>query len=194
MKKIGSVLIAICMMAQLVSAGYVQIRAAGNSSDTIYASTGETIAIEISLSGFSDEVLESLALMTFNVKSSKYDGAGYGTASNNAIIGSLFDEYSESGTLTNSRIAIISGVYGIRSEDQVYNNPEWAVEETVVYTFDYTTGMTNGYTVISLVNAFFQNFNEGDIPTNISNLTVTVPEPITMALLGVGGLFIRKRR
>jgi len=194
MKKVASVLIAICLMAGMATAGYVQIRAAGNASDSITASYGETISIQISVSGFSDEVLESLALMTFNIKSTKYGTAGYGTASNNAIVGSLFDEYSESGTLTTPRIALISGVYGMRSEAQVYNNPGWAVNNTVVYNFDYTTGNTEGYTVISLVNALFQDFNEGDISTSISNLTVTVPEPLTLSLLGIGGLLIRKRR
>ncbi len=195
MKKVALILIAMCMATQLVVGGYVQIRAAGNTSDTIYASTGQTFAIEISLSGFSDQVLESLALMSFNIKSSKYNGAAYGSASNFDIESSLFGEYSEKGSLTTPMVALISGVYGIRSQDQINNDPGWAVDNTVVYTFDYTVGNEpQGYTVLSLANRFFQTSTEGDIATDVSNLTVHVPEPITMALLGVGGLLIRKRR
>ncbi|MHC4721430.1 MAG: PEP-CTERM sorting domain-containing protein [Planctomycetota bacterium] len=69
--------------------------------------------------------------------------------------------------------------------------PPWSeakdVDVGLWFTFDVLVISPTGYysEVIDLLNP---------VPSNIGQVTITIiPEPITMALLGLGGLFLRKR-
>lgn len=199
MKKVAIVLLTLCLLTGLAGAGYVEIRAVGNTSNIITASTGDTLTIQVSVSGFSDQVLQTLAIINFDITEQVNNGAIEGAASNGTVATSVFDNYSH-GTLVNSDGTLIRNVTASRSVGTTQADPDWTSTPTVVYTFSYTVGnlQESGSAVISLSNTGSGVPMFGDVMGNalndvtVSNLTV-VPEPLTFALLGLGGLLIRKR-
>jgi len=66
-------------------------------------------------------------------------------------------------------------------------NPDAPIEAGAQFTVDFTAGQTEGDVVIGLY-AF-------DGTTLLQEATIhVVPEPMTLGLLGLGGLFLRRRR
>lgn len=66
-------------------------------------------------------------------------------------------------------------------------NPAAPIEIGTHFTVDYTAGDTEGTFTVGLY--------EFDGTTLIEEATITVvPEPMTLGLLGLGGLFLRRRR
>ncbi len=200
MKTIASVLVVICLMAGWATAGYVQIRAVGNPSDIIVAGNGDVLTMQVSVSGFSDQVMETLALMNFDIAQQLNGDATTGAASNNYVNPALFDNFNN-GTLINSSDTLIRNATASREMGTTFNTPGWAVNEVVVYTFTYTVGSPgqNGSIILSLSDSgngvpMFGDVMGNDISGDVvvSNITI-VPEPLTLALMGLGGLLIRKR-
>ena len=77
-----------------------------------------------------------------------------------------------------------NGFWEIIAQD---NAPEtWDIQSGVHFTGTLTTfGSTGTYTI---------NLYANDFVTVIDTLPVSIPEPMTIALLGLGGLFLRRRK
>ena len=71
----------------------------------------------------------------------------------------------------------------ITTDTPVYIDGEWLKAN-----FTFATGKTSGF-------ATMYNFDEPETFTNMGTIQLgIVPEPITISLLGLGGLFLRRRK
>jgi hypothetical protein len=172
MKKV-LVLVLVLAMTQLTWAGIatLQVNSADAASD--YA-PGTTVTIEIvydfTAGGMSMDSVDATA----------------GSWSDPALnIG--FDDVHVNGTVAGSSITGIGGSTGTSSADVAAGAVLWSAEFTVPEL------PSSSIVTISTSNFFVSptDFSDMTFETNALELHV-IPEPITLALLGLGGLFIRR--
>jgi len=97
--------------------------------------------------------------------------------------------------VTTLDVAGINGATGNYELVAVNDGP--AIITPPLFTFVFTAPMTTGvYTLsMNLNSAFDEFFEDASVDAVMSPLAVTViPEPMTMVLLGLGGLFLRRRK
>jgi hypothetical protein len=70
------------------------------------------------------------------------------------------------------------------------------VANTVLYSFQVTANATGNVTpFMGATDAFFTTASPGYAQADTQTaLSITIPEPMTIALLGLGGLFLRRRK
>ena len=112
----------------------------------------------------------------------------------NLVLNAGFNQFPQAGTAVNAGNSLITGVSGATP---FAFPPTPVLAGTALYSFDYTVPAVALGTVITISGAgslsfMFDDFSQS---TSLGSTAMTVvPEPITIALLGLGGLFIRRRK
>jgi hypothetical protein len=198
MKKV-LVLVLVLAMATAANALTVDIQHDGSSSVT--ATAGDTITVTIKADTAADSYALSLGSTTTST-------AGDATATALGTLTAGFDSINNAGTLRNgmtnyqgARYILIDRING----SVLLESPSVAAG-TTLYSFDlkipdlasngdtFTVDAAVGFGVFSPPPAGYGHQVNGLNPDTTNLLLITVPEPMTIALLGLGGLFLRRRK
>ena len=179
MKKL---LILMLVLGLVSTAGAATLRLEYNTSSTAPASVlGTTIQVDM----LADVSLSGISKVDFG------EGTSTGTLSLGDWQVGTQAQAGEDGTLTGNDI-----IDAFASQ----SGGNWAAN-TVLYSFDYAVaaGAAGGGTVQMMMSAAAQDRATAGLATyfygtnlSLSPLTI-LPEPMTIALLGLGGLFLRRR-
>ncbi len=166
MKRVLALILALCFISS-ANATYLQID--GLSSDNYFLTEGSTVTISV----ISEDNSNWLGYLIVP------DGSP-GTLSNPTVwdaagnLGAAVP-YTELGWGTGYELTAAAGMGGVP-----------AVEAGQQFTFDFSGGVAGQSTQLQL-------FSDPDYLNPIDAISITiVPEPLTIALLGFGALFLRK--
>ena len=178
MKKLLALVLVLAMVSA-ASAGTITITPADSTADvdtdvvitvvtTGYAATfpGAINILEFSITGDLDSSVASVGTLDTALQTPLFSHGSVGTG----------------GTL----ISMIQGNAGTGNY----------ITNQTIYTFTVDVGSTQGTLTIDVAEGYwFRARNGSDISTTIvAGEIEVVPEPMTVALLGLGGLFLRRRR
>ena len=184
MKKLLA-LVLVFAMASWASAGLLTVVGDGTAG-TIDVDPGQIVTITIVGTGWGlAGPADSLSVLTIGAIT------GEGTASDPALHAELSNLPSV-GTLVNDGVIMISNIQG----GTVMGDMDGIPNGSAAYTFTLDVGTVVGAYMIDLTGATVAGaFSPAPLPLEIGALEVNVvPEPMTIALLGLGGLFLRRRR
>lgn len=198
MKKIF-VLVVVLAISSAAMAGTITVQVDPQDAKTGYEAS-DTITIQLVSSGFADQFTGSLGKMYIdNIISSSAPTAGKGgtAVSINGLCAELkeLSPYKE-GTIVNAGTdpyVLITDIAGSRAAGGMTGVPN----ATVVYSFEFHVpdAPYSTYITINLDNLVTQDVFSGPVASTAASLEIhVVPEPITIALLGLGGLFLRRRK
>jgi len=202
MKKI-LVFMFILGLVSSANAAIVTIKGNGDSG-TVTVSAGDTVAITV----ISDT--DSTAGYTLSLTETRDNVNGYVTATALGVINTGFSVARVNGTLRNTMTT--STVTSLTNRYMIIDKASGATviastvtAGSVLYSFDalvptageigdtWTITMAVGAPVFSGAN-YTHNMNAVAVATTNALTLEIVPEPMTIALLGLGGLFLRRRR
>lgn len=197
MKKIF-VLGLVLAISSAAMAGTITLQVNTQDAKTGY-DPSDTITIELVSSGFAAQFSGSLGKMFIdNIVSSSAPTSGY--PGNATSITGLCAELMEltpvkQGIIVNAGepYVLITDIAGSRAAGGMDGVPN----DTVVYSFEfhvpaapYSTFITIDLDGLSILDVF-----SGSVASTAAALEIhVVPEPMTIALLGLGGLFLRRRK
>jgi len=112
----------------------------------------------------------------------------------NLFLNPLLNQFPTVGTAVNAGNVLITGISGATP---MQFPPVEVLAGATIYSFDYKVPDVTVGTMIDISGAGTMYFQFGDFSavTQIGSATMeVVPEPMTIALLSLGGLFIRRRK
>ena len=190
MKKLVCLLIVLAVVS-FASAASVKFDAAGAVAGQVSAAQGAEVVVSI----IADFDVANLVVTI---------GADGGTAKELGVLHPAFKTMPNNGILRNSGHILIERISG--SQGVQYGDGPVPAGESL-YTFTFVAPTTEGLYTIDFITGPTP-FPPPPVPytctidgvggaislSSIESLIVVVPEPMTIALLGLGGLFIRRRK
>jgi hypothetical protein len=127
--------------------------------------------------------------VTVSVQSDADDTAWSGYLGYTPGLASLVSVAAQSaaGTSASATATAYSGYYFLLAAD--FSDPQTTVDTGVQFTGNLVAGLSTG---VYAINLWGSSWTAGPLADTFT-LTI-VPEPITLALLGLGGLFLRRRK
>jgi len=188
MKKL-LVLIAVLVFSTAAMAGTVSVVVSPPANPEGYMPS-EIITVQLIGAGYANTspatTIGKMAITALTADAGTAEGVG---TLHTLLMGSLY----QSGTLVNNGGVLISDIIGGLALGVNVGPPDGEA----LYTFDfhvpevpYSTIITLGIDGIDLKSPFNTQLVADVIPAEIH----VVPEPMTIALLGLGGLFLRRRK
>lgn len=174
MKKLIAIALVLAMVAPTM-AGTLGFEVDSSDSKDLY-NIGDVITVNV-IAAFDDSApTTSLANLTFDVI---------------ADAGSV-----SSGAWTVGGLTVNNGAFGtsplIDGAQYVGNAGDFDGINGLIYSFEYTV---DAATTLSFAEVAAKTPFNTAVATDLGSLDVNVvPEPMTMALMGLGGLFLRRRR
>ena len=117
-----------------------------------------------------------------------------GGIASNFFLNPGFNQFPQAGTMVNAGNVLITGVSGATP---FAFPPVPVVAGTALYSFDFTLPYVDIWSPLTISGAGNLSFMFDDFSqvTELGSVTFfIIPEPITIALLGLGGLFLRRRK
>lgn len=200
MKKFVTLLV-VLGLASTASAGLITIQI--EPTDVAVYTGGEQITIELISSGFAQGTygageLGQMAIDAIKITSGGGAAVDLGAPLHN-ITGGMspaFDTVANQGTYSALADTLATAVAGAAT---AFNGIPSAGDDvpngTAAQYFELVLTTTPGTYTITLVNLTTADLFSGAITSTYTPLAITViPEPMTIALLGLGGLFLRRRK
>ena len=140
----------------------------------------------------SSQIITINVVADFEIGSFALDiASNFGTAEGAGPVNPAFDLFAEVGEIVNSGGVLITGT---RGGILTYLYPPLEAGE-IIYSFEFHVPHLPDSTLIVIDDCGFVSFlYSGTDVTDVEALVIHTPEPMTIALLGLGGLFLRRRK
>ena len=187
--------IVLALCSSVLAAGHIELRIAPGDVNPSGYEFSDTITIELYATGFyTDYPGDTIGFM--DISSINTSNGNGGTASAPVLHPKLEGPAFNAGTIVNSGGVLIEDVYGNKGLDVVGVYPLPAV----LHQFEFHVPDLSASSIITISLSGFSLTNIGNqaiVPAftgpDVLDIHV-VPEPVTIALLGLGGLFLRRRK
>ena len=182
MKKLFVLVLVMLMVSSAAIANTIVVQQQGGGTDYV---AGTTVTIEIAATGFPDTIAGKVGQLDIAAITTSNLGASVSSVGvlNPILTTNLGWTNGALGTPPN----LIEGIVGRATIGQ-------GVANDILYTFDLNIGGgTVGDITIDLAGLVLANPFSQRLEAQVGPLTL-VPEPMTLGLLGLGGLFLRRRK
>ena len=189
------VLVVVLALSSSAMAGLVELKIAGPQTE-YYPS--ETITIQVYATEFStDFPSDSIGFMDIASMASDVDAIASNPSLNAALANGTIPDSTSPGDVLNEEGTLIQDIRGYIEQGELVG-VVFTEGAAVLYEFELHIPNVEYSTIITItmngLDLYNLGYNDpGYTATDTLEIHVT-PEPMTIALLGLGGLFLRRRR
>jgi len=213
MKKLMVLMLVLGLASIAQATPMIHLTATGAVGDNLVVTPGQSITIQVianeTIYGFEMTAVEATSVNADKQATAIVDKDGVASALtlNTAVLTASGTKRLADGGNYNGTLVVYLGGYSVLEEGE-----DWPVAGTVLGSFTYVVGPTVGYWVAPMIAGTgnlpfsathasspgdsmggYGNLVGETESTQMGGLHLIVPEPMTIALLGLGGLFLRRR-